>query len=107
MAIPTRFVKGDTVEEKFASIETTLRHFSPSLQKSGAVLVPPIPIFVRSASSGIIFSGVVPYKGTVTAAAIAIGKFIQRPAIVTFKSISSSGEVSIAVPCDNDILHVI
>jgi len=100
MAIPTRFVKGNTIEEKLAAVETTLRHFSRRLQKTGTVIIPPIPIFARSFDSGMVFRGLIPYKGRVIAAAIAIGKFLQRPASATFTVANTHGDISITVVCE-------
>lgn len=100
MPIPTKFTTGDTIEEKLVAIETTLRHFSRRLQKTGTVLIPPIPIFARSDVSGVVFRGLIPYKGQVNSAAIFIGRHTQRPATVTFTLSNPKGKVSISVVCD-------
>ena len=103
MAIPKRFAKGNTPDEKFNNIETTLRHFSRRLQKVGTIIIPPIPIFAQAdllKPDGIIFRGLIPYKGKLNTGAVWIGKFNTRPVVVNFKLSNTEGEVGITINCD-------
>jgi hypothetical protein len=103
MPIPIRFSKGNTPEERLNSIETTLRHFSRRLVKVAETIVPPVPIFAREnllEIGGILFKGLIPYRGHLGIAAIHIGKFLQRPVMATFKIHDSKGGSAITINCD-------
>jgi hypothetical protein len=70
-----KFVKGDTVDQKFLSIERTLHSFQRRLRKTLVGLLPPIPVFGGReviGSDGVVFRVVLPAKGTITKAYIVI-----------------------------------
>jgi len=63
------FVKGDTAEAKFKSINITLKHFARKLQKTVVGLVPSAPVFefvFIPSSDGVILRRVFPTKGRIT-----------------------------------------
>jgi len=63
------FVKGDTNEAKFKSINVTLKHFARRLQKTVVGLVPSAPVFefiFVPASDGVILRRVFPVGGKIT-----------------------------------------
>lgn len=63
-----RFIKGSTSDEKFKSLETTLRHFSRRLSHKVVGLVPATPIirFVVPGEDGVILNMICPAKGKIT-----------------------------------------
>lgn len=104
MGIPIKFSKGETVEQRLASIETSLRHFSRRLRTVAKVILPPIPIFASAQlleTDGIIFKGLIPYKGKLNIAGVWIGKFVKRPIVVSFKLANPKGETSVSINCES------
>jgi len=67
------FVKGRTADEKFKSINATLKHFSRRLQKTFIGLVPSAPVFefiFVPQSDGVILRRVFPVAGKITKSCI-------------------------------------
>ena len=67
------FVKGKTADEKFKSINTTLKHFSRRLGKTVVGLVPSSPVFefiFVPASDGVILRRIFPVPGRITKSCI-------------------------------------
>ena len=63
------FVKGRTADEKFKSINVTLKHFSRRLQKTYIGLVPSAPVFefiFIPSSDGVVLRRVFPVAGKIT-----------------------------------------
>jgi len=63
------FVKGRTTEEKFKSINTTLKHFSRRLGKTVVGLVPSAPVFefvFIPSSDGVVLQRIFPVGGRIT-----------------------------------------
>jgi len=69
-----QFVKGSSNDEKFKSIETTLRHFSHRLSKKIVGLVPATPIirYVVPSEDGVILNMICPADGKITQGCIYI-----------------------------------
>lgn len=106
MPIPIQFSKGNTTEERLASIETTLRHFSRRLVRVAETILPPIPIFARERlleSDGIAFRGIIPYKGSVGLCAVNIGHYVIRPVSAHFKFSNSKGAITTTFTCQSPI----
>ena len=75
------FVKGDTTEAKFKSINKVLEHFSTRLRKKVVGIMPPSPLFayvVRASEDGVIVRFVLPAKGKVTKIAMAVKKYAGK-----------------------------
>jgi len=71
-----KFVKGDTSEEKFNSIERTLKHFSRRLHKTVAALILPVPIGCQwdiLPEDGVVLRFMFPSGGEIAKAVVAIG----------------------------------
>ena len=62
------FVKGRTADEKFKSINTTLRHFSRRLSHKVVGLIPATPVirFVVPGEDGVILKMICPANGRIT-----------------------------------------
>ena len=91
------------VEQRLASIETNLRHFSCRLNKVVKVILPPIPIFANAKLleiDGVIFRGLIPYRGKLNIGAVWIGKFVKRPLVVSFTLSNPKGELKCSINCD-------
>ena len=68
-------IKGDTVDQKFHSIERILQSFQRRLSKTLVGMIPPIPVFGGReviGSDGVVFRVVLPAKGTITKAYLTI-----------------------------------
>jgi len=67
------FVKGKTAEEKFKSINVTLRHFSRRLGRTVIGLVPSAPVFefvFVPESDGVVLKRIFPVRGKITRSCI-------------------------------------
>ena len=78
-------VQGNTVEEKLASIESVLRHFSTRLGTKVVGLIPPVVILHGQRvpdDDGRIFAGIMPLNGSVSTVCFSIASFTNRAATV-------------------------
>ena len=67
------FVKGDTTEAKFKSINTTLKHFARRLGRTVVGLVPSAPVFefvFIPAGDGVVLRRIFPVAGKITKSCI-------------------------------------
>jgi hypothetical protein len=61
-------IRGDTHEEKFASIEQILKSLSRKLSSRGVIYVPPVPLFMHCdlmLPNSVIGKVIVPFSGTI------------------------------------------
>ena len=92
------FVKGKTVDEKFKSINATLKHFSRRLMSVVVGVVPSSPVYnfvFIPASDGIILRTIFPVAGKIVKSAIFVGnKETKGPAVFVATIDNESGSVN-------------
>ena len=91
------FVKGRTADEKFKSINATLKHFSRRMQKTFVGLVPSAPVFefvFIPSSDGVVLRRVFPVGGKITKSCIFVANHEGKGPTVFDVLIESSDGVS-------------
>jgi hypothetical protein len=75
-----RFVVGDTIEEKFDSIERVLWRISRRSNKVATGIVTPFPVssYVEDPTDGVVFRYMFPLEGEIIKAYIVIDKFPKK-----------------------------
>lgn len=87
------FVKGKTVEEKFKSINTTLKHFSRRLQKFIIGVIPSAPVFdfvMAPASDGVVMRRIFPAEGRITKGVVFVAEGKKISLVATMENVGSS-----------------
>ena len=91
------FVKGRTADEKFKSINATLKHFSRRMQKTFIGLIPSAPVFefvFVPSSDGVVLRRVFPVGGKITKSCIFVANHEGKGPTVFDVLIESSDGVS-------------
>lgn len=91
------FVKGKTTEDKFKSINTTLKHFSRRLQKFIVGIVPSAPVFdsvMVPAADGVITRSIFPTEGRITKGVMFASEGSNIVLIATMENTDSSASKS-------------
>lgn len=89
-----RFVQGKTSKEQFDAVESTLQSFQRRLGQKVVGIIPPVPIFhtARIADSdGRLFSGIMPFAGTIHTLCVYIGSYSNKTATLEVSLIRSEG----------------
>lgn len=74
-------IEGDTVDKKFEAVERILRRLMMRSRERVFGVIPPIPIFgyaERPAEDGVIIRCVMPMKGVVRRACLAVGEYVEN-----------------------------
>ncbi len=91
------FVKGDTSEAKFKSINMTLKHFSRRLGRTVIGLVPSAPVFefvFIPASDGVVLRRIFPVGGKITKSCVYVANRDGKAPVIFDVLIESKGRTS-------------
>ena len=81
-------IRGDTIEEKFASIEQTLKQFQRRLSTKVIGLLPPVPLLHSQAApdnAGVFFAAISPVSGICVRVCLRIGIYTVNPIRCRFR----------------------
>jgi hypothetical protein len=88
-------IRGDTHEEKFASIEQILKSLSRRLAQRGVVYIPPVPLFMSCdmvLPNGVIGKVIVPFSGTIRDIFIRAEEMHTKVVSIALRVTSSASE---------------
>lgn len=98
-----KIVKGDSIEDNIDSIDLILQSWAPKLGNYITGIIPPVPImhYQKQADfDGIIFGGILPFKGKITAAFFSVGKLNKKPFYLKIRILHNGIQSGVTIECD-------
>ena len=98
-----KFIKGDSLDANIDSIDLIMQSWAPRLGNYVVGIIPPVPIMHYQKlpdSDGIIFGGILPFKGRIIAAFINIGKFNTKPLYLKIRVLFKGVQSGVTIECD-------
>ena len=98
-----KFIKGDTVEDNIDSVDLILQSWAPRLGNCVTGIIPPVPILHYQKypdEEGVIFGGVIPFKGKISDAFFAIGKYAKKPLYLKIRILYKGIQSGTTLECD-------
>ena len=93
MTIEHPNIRGHTTNEKFASVEATLKSLFRRVAKKATVYIPPVPFFINMEvmpASSTIGKLIVPFNGTLKDVFIRVGELSSRAYIIRLEIVTDA-----------------
>lgn len=98
-----KLVKGDSIEANIDSIDLILQSWSSRLGNYIIGVIPPVPIMHYQKlpdSDGIVFGGILPFKGRIAAAFFSVGKFNKKPLYLKIRILHNGVQSGVTIECE-------
>lgn len=98
-----KFIKGDSIDDNIDSIDLILQSWAPRLGNYVTGIIPPVPIMHYQKlpdSDGIVFGGILPFRGKITAAFLNVGKFNKKPLYIKIRILYKGVQTGVTIECE-------
>ena len=98
-----KFIKGELIEDNIDSIDLILQSWAPRLGNYITGIIPPVPIMHYQKlpdSDGVVFGGILPFKGKITAAFFNVGKFNKKPLYLKIRVLHNGVQSGVTIECE-------